>query len=652
MENECPKCQTNNPNESKFCMECATPLPHDVDITEPFTKTLDASVIHLTRGSTFAGRYEIIEKLGKGGMGKVYRVLDTKLNEEVALKLIKPEIASDKKTVERFRNELKIARKIVQKNVGRMFDLNEEKDTLYITMEYVPGQDLRGLIRQSGMLAIPTVISIAKQMCDGLAEAHRIGVIHRDLKPSNIMIDKKGNVRIMDFGIARSLEAKVETGTGVIIGTPKYMSPEQMEGKEVDQRSDIYSLGVILYKMATGKAPFKGDSSLSIAMQHKLDSPNPPMELNRLVPEPLNRLILKCLEKKKENRYQSADETLVDLKVIEDDLTTGEKQIPIQKRSSTSLMTSIKTFKVPGYLIMGALILLALAYFIGKSLTSEDRPIRIVIFPFEYVGPVPDADQLYIRDYLARGIGSKLQERYEGLIITAENSAEFYATSGLTNPEIGAILNVDYILKGNIRIDQLEVNMSISIIDAKQDVSIESIPSSCSIDEIFDKGVIDIADKIGRKLGAASSSSGLSLLQADSDAMDSLARGWFAERTFRETGDEQDFQAAEQFYLSAVEKQKDYALYSWHLGRLYELRYWRSHDKSDQQKMSDYFRSAYDLEDNSAETKLGMGWVSFYEGKNDSAYQYFLKAYELDSKKFEVNYNIGAFLQSVGLYEK
>ena len=647
---ECPKCQTNNPDDSKFCKECATPLPESGEASH--TKTLETPTEELTRGSVFAGRYEIIEELGKGGMGRVYRVLDTKLNEEIALKLIKPEIASNKKTIERFRNELKIARKIVQKNVGRMFDLNEEKDTHYITMEYIPGQDLKGLIRQSGRLAIPTAISIAKQVCDGLIEAHRISVIHRDLKPSNIMIDKEGNARIMDFGIALSLEAKDLTGAGVIIGTPKYMSPEQMEGKEVDQQSDIYSLGVLLYEMATSKVPFMGDSSLSIAMQHKLDSPKPPMELNHRVPKPLNRLILKCLAKKKENRYQSVDEILTDLKVIEDDLTTGEKQIPLQKTGSTSLMTSIKTFKVPGYLIMGALILLVLAYFIGKGLISEDRPIRIVIFPFEYLGPDPDENQHYIRDYLAIRIGVKLQERYEGLIITPEKSAEFYATSNLTNPEIGAELNVDYILNGKIRIDQQEADMSVSIIDAKQNASIEGITLSCRTDEIFDKGVINITDKVGRKLSVASSSAGLSLLQPDSNAMLYFARGWDAERMFLETEDEQDFQAAEQFYLSAVEKQPDYALYSWHLGYLYDLRYVIFKDKSDQQKMFYYIRRAYDLDDNSAETNLGMGWVSFYEGDNDSAYQYFLKAYELDPNKFEVNYHIGGFLRSVGLYEK
>jgi len=258
---KCPQCETDNPSDSKFCKECATPLPsQDVSVT----KTLETPTEELTRGTTFANRYEIIEELGKGGMGKVYRVEDKKIKEEVALKLIKPEIASDKKTIERFSNELKTARKIRHKNVCAMYDLGEEKGIHYITMEYVPGEDLKSFIRRAGTLSAGKTLFLAKQVCDGLAEAHRLGVIHRDLKPQNIMIDKEGNARIMDFGIARSVKGKGITGAGVMVGTPEYMSPEQAEVKEVDQRSDIYSLGVILYEMVTGRVPFEGETPLGI----------------------------------------------------------------------------------------------------------------------------------------------------------------------------------------------------------------------------------------------------------------------------------------------------------------------------------------------------------------------------------------------------
>jgi serine/threonine-protein kinase len=193
----------------------------------PQTKTIEAAREELTTGSIFAGRYQIIEEIGKGGMGKVYKAQDKKINETVALKLIKPEIASDKKTIERFGNEMKFARKVAHRNVCRMYDLGEEKGSHFITMEYVPGEDLKGMIRMMGQLGAGKAISIAKQVCEGLEEAHRLGVVHRDLKPSNIMIDKEGNARIMDFGIARSLESKGITGAGVMIGTPEYMPPEQ-----------------------------------------------------------------------------------------------------------------------------------------------------------------------------------------------------------------------------------------------------------------------------------------------------------------------------------------------------------------------------------------------------------------------------------------
>ena len=289
---ECPKCHFDNPETQRFCGNCATPLPPPQGQPLVVTETFQTPVKELTTGMTFAGRYQIIEELGHGGMGKVYRALDKKLNEEVALKLIKPEIALDKGTLERFQNELKVARKIGHRNVCRMYELMEDEGLHFITMEYVPGQDLRGLIRQSRQLNLGTAMAIAKHVCEGLAEAHRLGVVHRDLKPSNIIVDKDGNARIMDFGIARSLKAKGITGAGVMIGTPEYMSPEQVEGKEVDQRSDIYSLGVILYEMMTGHVPFEGDTPLTIGVKHKSETPRNPRELNSQLPDDLSRLIL------------------------------------------------------------------------------------------------------------------------------------------------------------------------------------------------------------------------------------------------------------------------------------------------------------------------------------------------------------------------
>jgi serine/threonine-protein kinase len=451
---KCPKCDFENPVDLSYCGKCGTQLGPAEGAAAPPTKTIEAPKEELTTGSVFGNRYQIIEELGKGGMGRVYKALDTKINEKIALKLIKPEIASDKKTIERFSNELKFARKIRHKNVCQMYDLGEHQGTHFITMEYVVGGDLKRLIRKMGRLSAGQAVSIAKQVCDGLGEAHKHGVVHRDLKPHNIMVDDEGSARIMDFGIARSIEGKSITGAGVMIGTPDYMSPEQVESKETDQRSDIYSLGVILYEMVTGQVPFEGDTPFSIGVKHKSEAPKPPKELNEQIPDDLNRVILRCLEKDKNDRYQSTGELCSELVNIEKGIPTTDRIVP-KVRPTTSREVTV-TFQ-PKKIVIPALIFIALVaavFIVWQVLPKKDvapefpEEPTIAVLPFTDLSP--QKDQEVFCEGMSEYIISKLT-KLEGLKVIQGDSALHFKDSGKGPQSIGKELGVDAVLYGSVQ---------------------------------------------------------------------------------------------------------------------------------------------------------------------------------------------------------
>jgi serine/threonine protein kinase/Tfp pilus assembly protein PilF len=419
---KCPNCSFDNPSDSGFCSKCGTRIRGHVpdspesgarpqnpqDVRPGVTETLQTPIKELTTGVTFAGRYQIIEELGHGGMGRVYKVFDTDIKEKIALKLLRPEIALDKETVERFSNELKLARKISHRNVCRMFDLGKAEGTTFITMEFVPGEDLKRLIRRMGQFPTGKAVSIGKQICEGLAEAHHLGVVHRDLKPQNIMVDEDGNARIMDFGIARSLAAKGITGAGVMIGTPEYMSPEQVEGKEVDQRSDIYSLGIILYEMVTGRVPFEGDTPFTIGVKHKSEIPRDPREINTQIPEDLGRLVLKCLEKDKIKRYQTAEELHAALEKIEQGLPTTERVVSKRKPFTSREITvkfNLKKLVVPALAVIAFLMTAFLVWRMipkKKALLAPKIENSVAVINFEN----QTGDKSY--DYLQKAIPNLL----------------------------------------------------------------------------------------------------------------------------------------------------------------------------------------------------------------------------------------------------
>jgi serine/threonine protein kinase/Tfp pilus assembly protein PilF len=557
---KCPKCQTDNPDTQKFCGECATPLPSKKEI--PVTETAETPKEELTTGSIFAGRYQIIEELGKGGMGKVYRVLDKELKEEVALKLIKPEIASDKKILERFSNELKLARKISHKNVGRMYELMEEKGTRYITMEYVPGEDLKRLIRKIGQLGAGQAIPIAKQICNGLGEAHRLGVVHRDLKPQNVMVDEEGNARILDFGIARAIKGKGITDAGVMVGTPEYMSPEQAEVKEVDQRSDIYSLGVILYEMVTGRVPFEGETPLGIAMKHKSEMPENPIVLNAQLPEDLSRVILKCMEKDKDKRYQSSEDVRSELIKIEKGIPTTEKVVgkkkPLTSREITVTL-GLKKLLIPALVVIAVAVIGVIAWllFIKKEAISPSpsRP-SIAVLPFADLSA--QKDQEYFCDGLAEELINRLTN-IENLRVPARASAFSFKGKDLDIREIGEKLNVEMVLDGSVRKAGNKLRITAELVKAADGYPVWSKIYERDLEDTFalqDEISLAIIDSLQIKLLGKEKAKLVKHHTQNLEAYNLYLMGRF----FWNKRTEEDMRKSVQYFEQAIEKDPTYAL--------------------------------------------------------------------------------------------
>ena len=271
--------------------------------TEPITG------VTVNVADALASRYEVLGTLGDGGMGLVYRVRDRETAEILALKLLRPEIAQDPAMMQRFKDELRLAHRITHKNVCRIYDFNRVNDLAYITMEYVDGESLRAYLHRTGKMPVVRVIDLARQIATGLGEAHAQGVVHRDLKPDNVMLARDGLAKLMDFGIARAFGGDA-AATHTIIGTPQYMAPEQSQGKPIDQRADLYALGLILYECLTGRRAFSGATPVEIALKQLKDRPIPPRRFASGTPPHIEALVLRCLEKDPARRFASAAELL------------------------------------------------------------------------------------------------------------------------------------------------------------------------------------------------------------------------------------------------------------------------------------------------------------------------------------------------------
>jgi tetratricopeptide (TPR) repeat protein/TolB-like protein len=542
-----------------------------------------------------------------------------------------------------------------------MYDLGEDKGSYYITMEYVPGEDLKSFLRRSKRLTVETTVSIGIQICEGLAEAHRLGVVHRDLKPGNIMIDKDGNARIMDFGIARSLKGKGITRAGAIIGTPDYISPEQVDGKDVDQRADIYSLGVIFYEMVTGQVPFEGDTPLSIAYKHKHEAPQDPRKINAQIPDDLNHLILKCLEKDKENRYQSSGELRAELENIEKGIPTTAREIPAKTPLTSKEITvqfRIKNIFIPAFIVFAIVITVIVIWqFLPKReaapIIPSDKPSLAVMY-FENNTGEEDLDHwrksisdLLITDlsqskYLRVTSMSKLLNILKEAGLQDEKS---YSSEDLTKVAAGGA--VGHILTGSYTKAGDTFRINVSLQEAHTGEHIDSLSTEGKGEESIFPMVdeLTIWTKTSLKLSAEQVTSDLDMEIGDVTTKSPEAYQFYIEG--RKLHNKGEWQQSIEFMKKAIALDPGFAMAYrsmavafGQLGR---------HDERE-----NYMQKALELSDRLTESEKLLIQGGFYsrESAHDKAIEAYEKLLTLNPENTVANNNLGLLYAGIEEWDK
>jgi len=612
-------------------------------------------------GVLFGGRYEILSVLGQGGMGAVYKARDRELDRLIALKVIRPELATDPAILLRFKQELILSRNITHKNVVRIYDLGEADGIRFISMEYVDGEDLRTILRRQGKFSPKEAIAVVEQVCRALDSAHSEGVIHRDLKPQNIMRDKHGRIVVMDFGLARSLGDSGMTQTGAIVGTLEYMSPEQALGSTLDQRSDIFSVGLIFYELLTGRAPYEADTAIASLMKRTREDARAASDVDVSVPKSLSAIVSRCLEREPANRYHSAVELL-------QQLTTWEANPHISAEALSRMIahpvvrTSRFNLDLPGkswMWIAGAVLVIVLAIFAGRTLlnrsgTSSGEMAQgipslkqgkyVAILPLKKVGD--DKALGYVADGIEEALAAKLFQLKE-VHIASSGAVEKAAAKDLPLSKLARELGVNLVLQGSVQGNSDKFRVTLGLDEATTGKRVWSQEFSGASGD-----VLALEDQIYGNVATA-----LALKPTDEEqarvgahptenvkAYDLYLQG---RNALHNSHDTSGIRPAVALFEQAIDKDPNFALAYTGLADSSLRMYGETKESVWAQKATLSAQQAERLSNNLPEVHISLGSVYSATGKNTEAVTELRRALELAPNSDEAYRNLGdAYIRS------
>ncbi len=618
-------------------------------------------------GSDLGSRYHVETLLGEGGMGSVYRAYDRELDRTVAIKVIRPGLVADASAVQRFKQELLLGSKVSHKHILRIHDLGEVDGLKFISMAFVDGEDLHSILRREGRLPIERAVAIGRQIADALAAAHAEGVIHRDLKPHNILIDRSGTAYVSDFGLAKSLAAAPDmTRSGELLGTPRYMAPEQVSGGHVDHRVDLYAFGLILYEMVTGTVPFHGDSAIAELLLRVQSKPPDPRTVNADTPAPLAEVILRCLETNPNLRYQSAEDILAGLDFGIDSPSGSRRS---HRRSQSMPPLPQVTAPAPALwwsrrrVVIAAVAVLTLAAFAGwlvvarravpaatPTATTQTTPAAtqqtryLAVLPFRVLG---DPQQLrYVGDGVVEALSSRLFQLSNVTVVSSRDVEQARGAASIA--DAARTLGANLIVEGTVQAAGDSLRLVVNLHDigtGKRTWSRQFTGTRENLFTLQDDIYDDLVAALGGSTRPEAVAHAADRPTDDIEAYDLYLKGRDALRSGQ---DLQQLDTAIDLFQQAVRKDPRFALAHTGLADASLMMYGEKKDSIWVERARASAERARELDDKLPEVHFALGSVYSESGKNAEAVVVLRKALELAPNSDEAYRRLGAAYQALG----